>query len=146
MIETFDDNASLADVRATLNKVIVGQSINGPVIGNASPDTPTQLSYGVTPVAGTAFDDSFLVLPPALADTRVELTAIFSGTFAIDGPPGPVFIFHGIDDEINGGHVVAWTSAPLALDGDDDVYAAPALVFECPTDGQWLTNGILFDG
>lgn len=148
MIGTFDDNASLADVRATLNKVIVGQSINDPVIGSADPDTPDQLAYGVTPVAGSS-DDSFLILPPALADTRVELVAIYSGSFQVDGLVGLTLIFPGVDDAINGAGsspLITWTTAPLSLDGDDDIFAAPALVFECPADGQWLTNGILFDG
>lgn len=151
MIGTFDDNASLADVRATLNKVIVGQSINDFVAEpSGDPDAATQLAYGVTPIAGS-LDDSFLNLPPALADTRVELVAVYSGSFQVGGLAAPTLVFASGDDALNGAGSgtsppVAWTTAPLALDGDDDVYAAPALVFECVVDGQWITNGILFDG
>lgn len=120
-IETFGDNAALADVRAMLNEVVANNSL---AANTAAPTGPGSLvGRGTRFITGQSTDPAFLLLPAAVPPARIVL-------IPMPAAMGPVTLNLDGSDTLNG------DTGPITWDMTTGI----PLVIGCIVAGAWLSN------
>lgn len=135
-IQPFENGAALGDIRANLNKIIAAVRFNSAGLAGVGSNT-LAADYGISGVISNDGSNFVITLPAAVADARVVLMPVVTTETA------DVNVVASGDDLINAqDDFVDWALYSVVLADGSTTICLP-LIFECPADGLWMTNGAL---